>query len=377
MPNLIQVRLFVTRILCLSCTLGLAACSEPPHWKFGFVGGLSGPASDLGGPARNGMQLAIEEANANGGIRGRTIQANIKDDKQDPKLAVQMVEELLADKVDVIIGPVTSSIALEVIPVANTAKKVMMGLTVTTSELNGLDDYFLRVLSSTDTHAGYTAQKLYHKAGVRSVTCVYDLRNQSYSQGWIEAFTKRFQEIGGITKNILSFSSQNRDKLLGIADQLLEESPDMIVFVTNAVDAAMLAKLVRDKDAKVKIATSEWAGTERLIELGGAHIEGAYVPQYLDRESRDLDFQRFRSAYKKRFNQEPGFPGMTGYNATHVIISALRDNPDPDSLKQTILRQKQYTGIQGEIVFDQYGDVTSNTYVTQVQNGIFRVLNNK
>ena len=146
MPNLIQVRLFVTRILCLSCALGLAACSEPPHWQFGFVCALSGPASDLGGPARNGMQLAIEEANANGGIRGRTIQANIKDDKQDPKQAVKMVEELLADNVDVIIGSVTSPIPLELIPVATAPKQVMHGLSLTICDINRLVDHLTPVL---------------------------------------------------------------------------------------------------------------------------------------------------------------------------------------------------------------------------------------
>ena len=78
-----------------------------------------------------------------------------------------------------------------------------------------------------------------------------------------------------------------------------------------------------------------------------------------------------------RFNQEPGFPGLVGYNATKVIIAALRENPDPKQLKHTILRHKAYPSVQGDLTFDEFGDVTSNTYVTQIQNGTFRVLNRK
>ncbi len=374
-----MLKLSLSPIRLISATLValLAACSEPAPWQFGFVGGLSGRVSDLGGPARNGMLLAVEEANSIGGINGRTIQTQIKDDKQDASLSVIAVEELLAANVDAIIGPVTSSMAIQVAPLANAAKTVMMGVTVTTNELSGLDDYFLRSLSPTAKHAGVTAKVLYQDVGIRSVAGVYDLRNESYSKGWINDFTTQFEAQGGTTTKLMSFSSQNPEELLAIADELLESQPEMVVFVTNAVDAALLAKLVREKNASIKIATSEWAGTERLIELGGTHVEGAYVPQYLDRESRDLDYQKFRSAYMNRFNQEPGFPGLVGYNATNVIITALRENPDPKQLKHTILRHKAYPSVQGDLTFDEFGDVTSNTYVTQIQNGTFRVLNRK
>jgi len=355
-------------------TLLLNGCSESKPWSFGYVGGLSGKVSDLGGPARNGMLLAVEQANAEGGIHGRLIETDKRDDKQDPAVSKQAVQELLNKNVDVIIGPVTSAMAVEVAPLANQAKTLMMGLTVTTNDLSGQDDYFFRSLSPTATHAGNTANALYDQYKFRRFAGVYDTRNKAYSLSWIADFEKRFIENGGSMAGRYSFSSGARDQLVALADKLLQNNPDLIVFVTNAVDAALLAKLVRDKNPNIQLATSEWAGTERLIELGGRHVEGAFVPQYLDRESSELTYQTFRSQFVTRFNHEPGFPGMVAYNATRVVIEALRAAPNADKLKETILQRKVFPGVQGNVVFDDFGDALSRTYLTQVTNGNFKVV---
>ena len=359
--------------LILSLCMVIAACSETEPWRFGFVGGLSGRISDLGGPARNGMLLAVEEINAQGGIDGRLVETVIKDDQQNPELAKAAVQHLLAQSVDVIIGPVTSSMAVSVVDLANQAETLMMGVTVTTNDLSGKNDFFLRTLSATAVHAAEVADYVYDVLGIRSFAVVYDLKNKSYSQGWANDFSRNFKARGGIDKQVLSFESGQPEELPEIATRLLEGSPEMVLFVTNSVDAALLAKLVRSQNESVAIGTSEWAGTERLIEMGGKYVEGAIVPQYLDRESQEPAYLVFLESYRKRFNQEPGFPGMIAYNATKAIISTLISDPNAKALKQNILSTRRFSSVQGELIFDEFGDGRSKTYITKVEDGKFKV----
>ena len=359
--------------LLIAVPLLLASCAKQDPVTLGFVGGLSGRVSDLGGPARNGMLLAVEEHNAKGGINGQNIQTLVKDDKQDADTAKRVVGELIDAKVDAIIGPVTSSVAVNVVPLATEAKTLMVGVTVTTNALTGQDDYFIRCLAPTAVHAGEIADFLYKQRGVRSFSAVYDLKNEAYSLSWVNDFKQRFEELGGIARNIEKFSSGKQEALIPIASTLLNGDPDMVIFITNAVDAALLAKLVREKNQSVLLGTSEWAGTERLIELGGRHVEGAYIPQYLDRSSDDPDYQEFRERFMARFNHEPGFPGLIAYNATNMVIEQLRNKAENINLKQAMLSQGTFPGIQGKIQIDEFGDAKSKTFVTQIQNGKFVV----
>lgn len=371
---------YITRLMCavivLPLTLSfipLSGCSQEKQITIGFVGGLSGRVSDLGGPARNGMLLAIEELNNEGGINGLPVKTLIKDDKQDVETAIKAVNELIENQVDAIIGPVTSAMAVKVAPIATKAKTLMMGVTVTTNQLTGIDDYFLRSLPPTTVHAGEVADYLYKQQGIRSFSAIYDLKNEAYTYSWLNDFQTHMEALGGTSKKILNFSSGSQETLVKLAYEVLEEEADIIVFITNSVDAALLAKLVRSISPKIVIATSEWAGTERLIELGGRYIEGAFVPQYLDRESQDADYLKFRDTFIKRFGHEPGFPGMISYNATRVVLQQLRDKPANQSLKEAILTHKTYPSIQGNIEFDEFGDAKSKSYVTQVKNGRFIV----
>lgn len=371
--HLRPLKLCLVLICVLASSFTLTSCSNQDEVTIGFIGGLSGRVSDLGGPARNGMLLAIEEANQAGGINGKPIKTIIKDDKQSKSRAVKAVKALIDKKVDAIIGPVTSAMAVEVAPLATQAKTLMMAVTVTTNELTGQDDYFLRGLAPTAAHAGEMAEYLYGKKGVKNFSAIYDLTNRAYSESWVSDFKARFEELGGQSKNILSFSSGIQEELVPMAKQLLENDPDIILFVTNAVDAAILAKLVRLQDPSALIGTSEWAGTERLIELAGKYIEGAIVPQYIDRESTEESYRIFHKNYLDRFKQEPGFSGVIAYNVTRVVLDRIKNKEKGKDLKEAILDQGSFAGVQGGVKFDKYGDANSKTYITEVTNGQFVV----
>lgn len=168
----------------VAAMLSMAACSPPEPVRIGFLGGLSGRVADLGIGGRNGAILAVELRNQQGGVNGRRVDLIAEDDQQEPEVAREAVARLLVRAVEVIIGPMTSAMALAVLPQVNLAGIPLIAPTVTTNALTGLDDQFFRVVAPTATHASKSAGYQFLNNRLRRVVLLCDRRNQAYSKSW-------------------------------------------------------------------------------------------------------------------------------------------------------------------------------------------------
>lgn len=360
-----EIRLF----LVLLAAVSLAGCGEPEPVRLGFLGGLTGRMADLGTGGRNGAQLAVEQANAAGGIGGRPVTLILRDDAGDPDVGQQRVGELLAQPVEAIIGPMTSAMAVAVAPLATRAGVLMMGGTVTTNDLTGLDDQFFRPIAASTRHAATMARYLARQRGVKRVHALVNLGNRAYAESWLDNFQHAFEPLGGTVVRRLSYEPADNLDFEPLARELADGHPEAIILVTNAVDAALLANQFRRWPSRALMVTTEWAGTGKLTELGGSHVEGYVVPQYLDTGNDQPAFRQFLADYRVRFREEAGFPAVVGYDAANVVLRALRERHPGESLKVTILRLRRFEGVQEAIVFDDHGDVDSRTYLTVIRQG--------
>lgn len=359
----------MARIILLA--LFTTHCSDSTPIRLGFVGGLSGAGSDFGVSARNGALLAIEEANTDGGIQGHPIEMIVKDDRHDKARVRAVVKELIGENVAAIIGPTTSDMGIASVELANTAKVLMMGVTVTTSDLSQKDDFFMRGLSATSHHALAMAEYIYQQRKIDSFSAIIDAANSTYSVSWINEFSRHFKRLGGRKIDIHRFHSGTYDSLPVLARQIAQTQPGIVVLVTNAVDAALLAKLLRSEVTNMALALSEWAATGRLIELGGVHVEQAIVSHHYDPESKHPAYVSFRQRFIQRFNQEPDFPGIAAYNVTMAILTGLKTRDTTRSLRDELLATGTFNGLQGPLTFDEFGDSHNRGIVTEIENGCF------
>lgn len=138
--------------LCLALLLAvLAACGagqdlsqQSPH--IGVIVEATGPNASLGVAGRNGIQLAVEQANANDGINGRPIERLYRNDACDTAAAQQDMHQLIAAKVEAVLGPMTSKTAMLLAPIANDSGTVLMGGSTLSRLLAGHDDYYFRTV---------------------------------------------------------------------------------------------------------------------------------------------------------------------------------------------------------------------------------------
>ncbi|GFO67236.1 ABC transporter substrate-binding protein [Geomonas limicola] len=351
----------------------LSSCKDSSPIKIGFVAGLTGKVADLGVGGRNGVMLAVEQRNAAGGINGRPLELVIRNDEQNPDTAKKVISELVAQNIEAVIGPMTSSMAMAMVPVVNSSQTILLSPTVTTKDLGGRDDNFLRVMSTTATYAEKSAAYQFN-LGRRRVSAIYDVGNKSYTESWFNDFRSTFEKLGGKVVSVSQFKSEADIRFAHNATEILSFKPDLVLILANSVDAGTLCQQIRKHDAKVPIVLSEWASTEALIDLGGSGVEGITIAQFLNRSDSSQKFQEFRSAYLKRFGKEPGFAGMAGYDSALVLMEALRTRPASRSLKETIIGKGTFNGVQQQITIDKFGDATRNTYITVIKDGKYITL---
>lgn len=361
-------------LLALSSALLVAACGPKEPLRLGFVGGLSGRVADLGEAGRDGFQFAIEQANATGGVQGRRVEFVVKDDAQDPAQARKAAEELVAAGVTAIVGPMTSAMAQPVLEVATAAGIPVVSPTVTTTELTGKDDLFLRVSADTRTYAQRSARHHFEKNGVRRVAAVFDTRNRAYTESWLGEFRTAFTALGGTMAGEIAFEAGEGADHAALVGEMLTTRPDALLVVAGALDTARIAQQVRQVDAGITLIGVDWAATERLVELGGKAVDGIFLTQFFDRDDPSPEYRGFRAAFEARFQRPPGFASVAAYDATKAILDAVWRARSSTPVKTALIDHGPFAGAQQAVRFDRFGDSVRKAFIITIRDGQFVVV---
>jgi branched-chain amino acid transport system substrate-binding protein len=339
----------------------------------GFIGGLSERNLDLGQAGYKGMQLAAEQVNRAGGINGQMVVLDARDDAQNMETATKAAEELVAAKVEAVIGPFTSAMAAAMLPVFNRSQVLLISPTITGMDFYGKDDFMIRLNRTTRDNARDYARELLARRQ-RRVAAAMDTRNRAFTESWYNEFREAITKLGGEPPAKIDYESSTTTDYVGIMREMLAGGPDGLLFISGALDAARLAQQARLQAPQLPISAVEWAGSEQLIELGGAVVEGLLIVQNYNRTDADPRFREFQEAYYRRFQSEPGYGSVMAYDAAMVLFAALKKKTATETPKQAVLKYGPYQGLQQEIVFDSNGDTDHKVFFTEIRNGQFQVL---
>lgn len=368
------------RVPLLFITLLLAfcvGCGEKEPLKIGFAGPLSGTLSDFGLSNRRGVVLALEEINANGGIQGRTVELLIKDDQNDPEVAVTVDRELINEGVVTILGHFTSTATLAVIPLMNEQNMLLLSSGASSEELTGQDDFFLRVLNSHGDFAIALAQYAYSVVGLRRTAVVYDLANSAYSEDYYKAYQKNFETLGGAICRLLPFDSRTGIDVVALVETIISNPCDSLLMIAGALDAAALRQQLHKQGVAFPVMSSSWAMRQEFIENGGAAAEGTIFVSSIGLNDSAPRLDEFKQKFVERFGTEADLSAVFGYDAMTALAQGLRQvkNFTPAGIKAAILAEGFIHGLHEDFPFDQYGDVHRKAAFFILKNGEFTVMN--
>lgn len=362
-----------SRRLLLAALLGspIAGCERHAPWRIGFLGGLSDRVSDVGQAGLEGVTLAVERLNRQGGLQGRLVEIVARDDRNDRQAAAAAAEELVAAHVVAVIGPFSSGIAAAVMPVLEPAAVLTISPTITSMDFVGRDDHLVRINRTTRDNARDYAMLLARR-GQKRIAVAYDLRNRAFSESWLGEFRAAAAALGTPPVGEVGFESRADADFASIVAKLQASRPDGLLFIASAADVARMAQQARRQAAHLPISASEWAATEQLLLLGGDVIEGLLIAQGFNRDDDSLRYREFREAYLQRFSREPGYSAVMAHDAASVLFEALQRRHPGETPKQALLAHGPYPGLQQQIVFDAFGDSRREVTFTEIRQRRFQ-----
>lgn len=313
---------------------------------------------------KRGIDLAIEEINAAGGVRGLPIQLVAQDDSSDGTRAVTVASEFLNDlSILGVVGHIESG------PMVAAAKIYDDGLaaiatTATSPDLSGMSPWVFRVISS-DSVNGRDIAAYARRLGLRRAAIIYE--NNSYGRGLADAFERHF---GGDIIGSDPIASDSTADFEPHVSWMKSRRPD-VVFVagTASPGIALLREAKRQGLTATFIGGDGWSGV-----AASAAAEGVVVATpFTSVDPRD-EVRRFVKAFRARFQMDPDANAALAYDATRLLAEAIEKGGASRLAVRDWLKRRAsesaYQGVTGPIQFTEGGDIVGKPFVmTRVRSG--------
>ena len=342
----------------------------------GEVGSLTGSEATFGQSTANGIQMAIDEVNATGGVKladgtSKKLSVRVYDDQGKPEEAANAVTRLITqDKVKVILGEVASSNSLAMAPKAQAAQIPMITPSSTNPKVTEVGDFISRVCFI-DPFQGFVMAKFADETLKAKKVAILKDNKSDYSLGLSQFFVEEFKKRGGTIVAEEAYSKGDTD-FRGQLTAIKGKKPDAIYVPGYYNDVGVVARQARELGIKAPLLGGDGWESEKLYELGGAAIEGSYYTNHYSAEDPNPRIQEFISKYKAAFGGAmPDSLGALGYDAAKVAIAAMGRARDLSgaALKDEINKTKDHPGIAGTITLNDKRDAVKPAVVLQVKGG--------
>ncbi len=353
--------------------IGLAAlcgCQPAASVKVAFIGSPSGRVSELAIEGRDGAQLAVETLNQRAGPR---YELHLHDDAHAGAQPADAIDAA-ADEGDAFaVGPMTSVDAQGIVAEAGRRRLVLISPTANSDDLRGIDDYFFRVIPTAGMGARQFAEAAIAR-GLRTAAIMTDSRNRAYSESFAQSFADRYVALGGSLGRIAHDETSENPDYAKVAAALLSTRPQVVLLICSTPDASVVAHQLHRRDPAPQLEIASWAANLKLLQLGGAAVEGALVLQALDLDSQAPAYVDFRDRFTARFGGAPSQAALFSYEAVMLGAEGLRRKTDTQSLRDALRTPGQWAGLQQPLVLDRFGDSTSRFRLSEIRGGRFMML---
>jgi branched-chain amino acid transport system substrate-binding protein len=355
---------FAAAAAALAALAGDPAAAQDKPIRVGITTDQSGIAAAYARSQINGVQLAIDQINAGGGLLGRKLELLVRDSQLKPDLGISHTRDLITrENVDFLVGPVSSGVAMAITGVAKQYKKVVMMTVGNTPRLTmeAFHPYIFTVVPSGVMETRAMAEAI----GLKFKRFAFIGGNYEPSHQGI----KNFKEWLGKVNPAAEIVSESYPKL-GETDytsyitSIMSAKPEAIYSFLWGADLHAFVKQAKPYGLfdKVKVAT--------VVSLDDLVALGAEMPDGVIAQTRALFFAiksdrigKFVDEYRAKHSEYPADWAVMGYEGMQILADAVRKagSVDSDAVVKAA-EQTRYDGLRGPITFralDHQGTVGS------------------
>jgi len=333
-----------------------ATPTEPQVVKLGHIAPLTGDVAIYGEWETQGIDLAVEEINAKGGINGRQLVVIHEDDQFDPATMTNALNKLITvDKVPAVIGEPSSTGTLALAPIAERNKVVLISDAAAAISISNAGEYIYRVFPSN----ALEGQKLVEISSSLNLTDGAILYiNNDFGIGLAKEVNDRFVSKGGTISISEGYSPDATDFRTSLT-KIKEKNPKAIFLLGYPKDMAMILKQARELGINSQFLAPDTFNDPQILEQAGSAAEGVIF--VYPSNGDPAKWQQFSDKIKNKYGNTTDVNIITAmaYDTTNVLAAAMKNGFTGSEIKTGLDQIKDYPGVTGNITFDKNGDVVS------------------
>jgi branched-chain amino acid transport system substrate-binding protein len=375
--------------------LAASAAQAADTIKLVEVGPMSGANGFQGEVMRNGAQLAIDQANAQGGIHGKRIEFIVLDDQNDKKLAGDKAKEAVASGALAVLGHRSSSATVAAGKVYKESHIPAITGSAAAPDVTLGNPWYFRLLSDTAAQAeilGSYATSVLH---AKSATLIVE--DSEYGSSLADAFKEKAQVYGIAIETEYHYPEKIEDAKKHLVDHPVPTQKvgrdHLIVLAAPEATARFVLPKIRDAGDQSTILAGQSVGKEtfnqhfkdlpRDHEKHGFYSDGVIATTAGLNDTAGAEARRFLKAYKDKFGQEGDATAMAYYDSAMLVIQGLReihatgdDIPGERAKLRDYMESRKgpdsaYMGAGGRIYFDANHSAVQTIPIGRFVDGMF------
>lgn len=344
--------------------------------KLAAAGPMTGPSAETGQRMKAGIELAVEEINASGGVGGKTLVVDFYDDEGKPEGAAAVAQRIASDsEVIGVIGHINSSATMAALPIYKRA-----GLTEVSGNSSawkvthmGFDNIF-RVIINDQGQAPVVIKQLVEVEGRKKIAVIYE--NSDYGKGALESATETAHALGAEIVAAETYQPAVDRDFAAQLTKIMAASPDALFLVGQYGEGGAIFnqayRLGLTTDGSVLKAGFDGLRQGPFIDLAGADaVEGLLIFASFNSLSDAPKTAEFREKTMRLFGHPPTEQEAHNYDVTYLYKAAIEAGATKETMSE-VMRTMNMEGVSGHLQFDENGDVKGKEMVIfTVKNGEF------
>ncbi len=342
---------------------GAVATSAQAQIKLAVAGPITGGSAAFGAQLKNGVDQAVEDINAAGGILGQKLVVSIGDDRADPKEGVSVANKFAADGVKFVIGHFNSGVTIPASDVY--LENGMLAITPAATNPKVTDRpgtwNMFRVCGRDDQQGIVAGALIAVKFKGKRVAIIHD--KTTYGQGLAEETRKA---INGKGLKEVMFEGVNKDDkdFTALVSKIKSSNPDLVYWGGLHDTGGLIVRQMRDQGVRAPLMGGDGLADDEFAAIAGPGADGTLMTYSPDPRNNPKN-KAIVELFRKKRGFEPQAYTLYSYAAVQIIKQAAEQakSLDPKKVADVMHSGKVFDTVAGGISFDKKGDVSNDGYL--------------
>jgi branched-chain amino acid transport system substrate-binding protein len=326
--------------------------------KIAVAGPFTGALTQYGTMVKEGVDTAIEQINAGGGVLGKKLEAVTIDDGCEPKQGPVAANRVVNSKIGFVVGHVCSGATIAATNIYNSEGVVMVTPSATSPAVTDGKNYdtIFRTIGRDDQQGPAAAKFIAEKIKPQQVAILHD--KQSYGQG-IATAVKNDLEKAGIKVVLFEGINAGDSDYSAVITKLKTSGADFVYYGGYHPEMGLLLRQGAEQGLKAKFMGPEGVGNPDINAIAGAAVEGMLVTLPAD-FTKDPSNAAIVKAFTDKKRDPSGAFQLTAYSATQAIAEGIKGAGADDPAKVAAwLHANSVSTPIGKISWNKQGDLNN------------------